>query len=86
MWCLFCFAVLCVLSSFAIISLGNRELVVYICCVLNVMLILSFLDFIVMPLGWYVVCDCGISLSYSLTFDASRPICPSQIYLTSISI
>ena len=29
-WSLFCFAVLCVLSSFAIISLGKRELVALI--------------------------------------------------------
>ena len=34
---LFCFAVRCVLSSFAIIPLGKRELVALLFCVLNVM-------------------------------------------------
>ena len=25
------------------------------------------------PLGWFVVCDCGISRSYSLTFQQAGP-------------
>ena len=37
-------AVLCVLSSVAIISLLNRELVALLCCVLNVTSLLSFFD------------------------------------------
>ena len=65
---LVCFAVLCVFCSFAIIALGNREPVVYMCCVMNVMLMLSFLYFIAVQWGKYIVCDCGISWSYSLTF------------------
>ena len=39
---LFCFAVLCCLSSFAIIPLGQRELVALLFCVLNAMSLLSF--------------------------------------------
>ena len=39
---LLCFAVLCGLSSFAIIPLGQRELVDLLFCVLNAMLLLSF--------------------------------------------
>ena len=42
---LYCFVVLCALSSFAIISLGKRESwLLYFCCVLNVMSLLSFFD------------------------------------------
>ena len=41
---LLCFAVLYVLSSFAITPLGKRELVVLRSCVLNVMSLLSFFD------------------------------------------
>ena len=39
---LFCFAELCGLSSFAIIPLGQRELVTLLFCVLNAMSLLSF--------------------------------------------
>ena len=50
---LFCFTVLCVLSSFAIISLGKKELD-------------AFLTLPRGAMGWSVVCDCGFSRSYSL--------------------
>ena len=48
---LFCYAILCVHSSFAIISMGKRELVSPDCC-----MALSH-DVI----GLSAVCDCGIS-------------------------
>ena len=65
---LFCFVVLCVLSSFAIIVMGKRE---------KVALLLSFCMScrcycsLTLPrgvMGWSVVCDYGISWLYSLTF------------------
>ena len=61
---LFCFGVLCVLSSFAIISLGKRELVA-------LLLLCSECRSLTFPhgaKGWSVVCDCGISWLYSVTF------------------
>ena len=57
---LFSFAVLCVLSSFAIISLGKREPVAYLCCVLNVMPLLSLFATSSRYHG-SVLCDCVIS-------------------------
>ena len=63
---LFCFAVLCVLSSFAIISLGKRELVALLLfcpeCHAAVIVLLLFL-----AVPW--VYDSDISWSYSLTFS-----------------
>ena len=58
---MFCCALLCVHSSFAIILMGMRELVA-----------LLFLSYCCVALphdatGLSVVCDCGISWSYSLT-------------------
>ena len=45
---LFCFEVLCIVCSFAIASMGKRELVavlfVYYCCVMNVMSLLALID------------------------------------------
>ena len=42
---MFCFAEFSILSSFAIISLGNRESwLLYFCCVMNVLSLLSFFD------------------------------------------
>ena len=58
------FAVLCVLSSFAIVLLCKRELL-YFCYVLNVMSL--FFRSLTIPhgaVGWSVVRDCGISWSY----------------------
>ena len=40
-----CFAVRCIISSFAIISLGKRELVTLLCCVLIVTALLPFFNF-----------------------------------------
>ena len=65
----FCFylAVLCVLSSFAIISQGKRELVA-----LLVLCSGCHVAVVVLPrgtMGWSLVCDCGISWSYPLTFE-----------------
>ena len=65
----FCFAVFCVVSSFAIISLGTRELValLLLCSEYHVAVIVCF----TLPrgsMGWSVVYDYGISWSYSLSF------------------
>ena len=60
---LFCFAVLCVLSSssFAIISLGKRELIaLLLLCVLNVMSLLSFMTLPCGAMGWSEVCECAL--------------------------
>ena len=66
-WSLSSYTVLCVLSSFAIISLRKRELVAF--------LWLSFLCHVTVSehsvsllccaVGWSAVCDCRTSLSYS---------------------
>ena len=53
---LFCYALLCVLSSFAIIFEGKKELIAF--------LLLSYGCLFTVT----VLCDCGISRSYSLTF------------------
>ena len=60
----FSFVELCVLSSFAIIALWKRELDA-------LHLLFPECQFSVLPhstMGWSVVCDRGISCSYSLTF------------------
>ena len=59
---LFCFAVLCVLSGFAIISLAKRELIslFLLCCECHV----TGYHSLTLPrgaMGWSEVCDCGIS-------------------------
>ena len=64
---MFCFALLCVHSSFAIISLRKRELValLLLCSECHCRYYRSF----TLPrgaMGWSVLCDCGISWSYSL--------------------
>ena len=54
---LFCFAVLCVLSSVAIISLGGgggEAELLFFCCVLNVMSLLAFLTLPRGAMGSYV--------------------------------
>ena len=48
---------------------GKESWLLYLCCVLNVMSQLSFLTFPPSAMCWSVVCDCGISCSYSLAFD-----------------
>ena len=71
-WTLFCNAVLSFDSNFAIISLMKRERA---SCFTLIMLLLSCgcccsLSLHRGAVGWSVVCDCGISLSYSLkSFD-----------------
>ena len=61
-----CFAELYVHSSFAIISLGKRERValLLLCSECHVAIIVHSLG----AMGWSIVCDCGISWSYSLIF------------------
>ena len=61
----FCFTVLSVLSSFAIISLRKKQLVALLC--LHAVVWLSL--FCASLVGWSAVFDCGISWSYSLTFS-----------------
>ena len=63
----FCYAVHCSPSTFAIISLEKRELIALLCCILDGMWLL--LPFPHGAVGWSVVCDCGISRSYSLTLS-----------------
>ena len=61
---LFCFSVRCVLSRFAIISLGKIELVA-------LLLLGSECRSLTFPHGvivWSVVCDCGITRLYSPSF------------------
>ena len=65
---LFCGAVLCVVSSFAIISLGRECWLLYDCCVLNVMSLLSFLTLPHGAMDWSVVCNCGIPSHAHLLF------------------
>ena len=59
-----CFAVLCIVSNFSIISLGAERAGYLTFVVLNVMSLLSFFD----SSSWSEVCECGICWSYSLTF------------------
>ena len=61
---LFCYALLCVHSSFAIILKKKRNLVA-------LLMYCYYKCSVAFPhgaVGWSVVCDCGISRSYSLTF------------------
>ena len=59
----------CLLSRFAIISLGKRELVALLLLCSDVMSLLSLLRG---AMGWSVVCDCGISWSCLLAFLANH--------------
>ena len=59
---LFCCALLCVLSSFAITLKRKRELVDF--ATVNVTIFHGVV-------GWFALCDCSIPWSYSLTFFAS---------------
>ena len=69
-----CIVVLTVLSYFAIILLRKRELAALHklnCCLLSVLLSSICYCSVSVPngvMGWSVVFDCGISMSYSLTF------------------
>ena len=58
---MFCCTILYVTSSIAIILMGKRELV----ALLN--LSSWCLVIVERPMGLFVVCDCGISCSHSLT-------------------
>ena len=56
---------LCILSSFAIIMIGKRELVALL------MAFFCYCSVALLPpgaMGWSAVCDCGIIWSYSLAF------------------
>ena len=55
---LFCCALICDYSSFAIISMGKRELVAWLCLSTWCLMIVVWL-FLTMDLS--AVCDCGIS-------------------------
>ena len=63
-WSLFCYTILIVLSSSAIISLRKPELVALLksfsCCHLAVL-------WLFITVGWSAVCYSGISWSFSLT-------------------
>ena len=66
---IFCCTLLYVRSSIAIILMGKRELV----ALLNLSswcLVMVERLFLAVPQGCLLVCDCGISLSYSLTIFA----------------
>ena len=69
---LFCCALLCVFSSFAIILKRKRELVAFLFIVLRMSCYCQCS--VALPhdaVGWSAVCDCDISLSYSV-FDLFR--------------
>ena len=70
---LFCFTVLCIPSGFAIISLGKRELIslLLLCCECHDTGYRS-LTLLRGAMGWSVVCDCGISWSYSFTSEVNH--------------
>ena len=81
-----CFVLLCVRPSFAIISLGKRELV----SLLFVVFWMScrcyrFLTLSQGAMDWSVVCDCGISWSNSLTFWANENMLFAQTIDSKIS-
>ena len=57
---LFCVEVRCVLSSFAIISLGRESWLLYVCCLLDAMWLLLLFTSSSQCQGQSVVCDCGI--------------------------
>ena len=57
---LFCNVVLSILSGFAIILLGKRELVACFNCVCAAVCLLMFYGSSSQCRGWSVVCDCGI--------------------------
>ena len=57
----FCCALLCVLSSFAIILMGKRELIALLCFGLSGVWRLFLFCGSYGVVGWSAVCDCGIS-------------------------
>ena len=67
---LFCYALLYVHPSFAIILKKKRKLVALLLlfyrCIVTITVCPVALPYGVV--GWSAVCDCGISLSHSLTF------------------
>ena len=67
---LFCYALLSVLSSFAIILKRMRELIALL--LLSYIIMYWYSKCSVAPphraVDWSAICDCGISLSYSITF------------------
>ena len=68
-WSLFCYEILYVLSSFAIIQQGTRESCWFdFSCLLGAMSLLLLFVSSCGAIGWSVVCECCISWSYSLLF------------------
>ena len=66
---LFCYALLCVHSSFAITLKRKRKLVASAIIVLQMYgYYKCSVALLYGTVGWSAVCDCGISRSYSLTF------------------
>ena len=66
---LFCYALFCVHSSFAIILKRKSKLVALV--------LLSYRCIVTLPhgaVGWSAVCDCGSSRSYSLIFFFCFPL------------
>ena len=62
-WSLFQYALLFVLSSFAIILTRKRELVAFFNCISYVMLLFFYKRSVALThgaVGWSVVCDCDI--------------------------
>ena len=77
---MFCCTLLYVHSSFAVILMGKRELVALLFCTLTYFACFVLLESsdccVALPrcsMGLSAVCDCGISLSYSLTILAATP-------------
>ena len=58
---LFCCALLCVLSSFAIILKRKRELVALLLLSYGCLVTVNVLSLHHGAVGWSAVCDCGIS-------------------------
>ena len=67
---LFCYALVCVSSSFAIILKRKRKLVALLLLSYRFIATINVMWFFLkVPwVGWSAVCDCGISCSYSHTF------------------
>ena len=64
---MFCCALLCVHSSFVIISMEKRELIALLCLFVFLVSRDCCVAFPHDTTGLSAVCDCGISYSYSLT-------------------
>ena len=65
---LFCYVLLCVHSSFAIILKRKLKPVALLLFSYRCIVTINVLWLFVSAEGWSAVCDCGISWLYSLTF------------------